>query len=142
MDRSPKPYVAFGAVVLLVGLLPPLLKRDSFPLSTYPMFSSRRSSTESVDTAVFVDGAGRIIRLDPDVIAGIDEPILATQTVRNAISQGHTAQLCDEIAGRFGSTESGHIEIVSEVFDSLSWYDGDKFAVRRTVHQRCLLEQP
>ena len=41
-------------VVVVVGIVPLVLDRDSFPLSTYPMFSSRRTTTESVDTAVMV----------------------------------------------------------------------------------------
>jgi hypothetical protein len=110
---------------------------DSFPLSPYPMFSSRRTTTESVDTAVFVDASGSIFRLNPEIIAGTDEVILAAQTVSHSIANGTTAQLCAEIQDRLDAETTGQIEIVTEVFDAVNWYADDKSPLSRTIHATC-----
>ena len=112
-------------------------QHDSFPLSPYPMFSSRRTSTESVDTAVFVTESGTIFRLNPEIIAGTDEVILAAQTVSHSITNGTTAQLCAEIRDRFHAETTGQIEIVTEVFDAVNWYADDKSPLSRTIHATC-----
>ncbi len=133
-------YGVLIAAVVVIGIVPLLLDRDSFPLSTYPMFSTRRSTAETVDTAVAVDGSGRIERLGPERIAGTDEIILATATVGGAIATGTTAQLCEEIAGRVASVgpESAvTVEVVTERFDAIGWYDGDRRPIDRTVHSEC-----
>jgi len=101
------------------------------------MFSSRRTKTESVDTAVFVTESGSIFRLNPEIIAGTDEVILAAQTVSLSIANGTTAQLCEEISDRFDTNRAGQIEIVTEVFDALNWYANDKAPISRTVHATC-----
>ncbi|CAB4891550.1 unannotated protein [freshwater metagenome] len=112
-------------------------QHDSFPLSPYPMFSNRRTTTELVDTAVFITESGSVFRLNPEIIAGTDEVILAAQTVSRSIANGTTAQLCAEITGRFDADTDGHIEIVTEVFDALNWYADDKSPISRTVHATC-----
>ena len=137
MDRRTKPYFVLAASIILIGIVPVLNQHDSFPISTYPMFSSRRTTTESVDTAVFMDLMGKVQRLTPSVIAGTDEVILAAQTVSHAISDGTTKELCAEIAARYTPKVAGRIEVVTEVFDALQWYDGNKSPLRRTVHASC-----
>ena len=101
------------------------------------MFSSRRTTTESVDTAVFVAESGNIYRLNPEIIAGTDEVILAAQTVSLSIANGTTAQLCEEISDRFDADTAGQIEVVTEVFDAVNWYADDKAPISRTVHATC-----
>ena len=101
------------------------------------MFSSRRTTTESVNTAVFVDASGSIYRLNPEIIAGTDEVILTAQTVSLSIANGTTAQLCAEIRDRFDAKTTGQIEIVTEVFDAVNWYADDKSPISRTIHATC-----
>lgn len=101
------------------------------------MFSSRRTTTESVDTAVFVAESGNVFRLNPEIIAGTDEVILAAHTVSRSIAEGTTAQLCAEIRDRFDAETDGHIEVVTEVFDAVNWYADDKSPISRTVHATC-----
>ena len=53
-------WLCVAAVVGVLGVVPVVLDRDSYPMSTYPMFSYRRTTTETVDTAVVVvDGPAR-----------------------------------------------------------------------------------
>ncbi len=143
MTQRHKAVAALVAVVALVGVVPLALDRDSFPLSTYPMFSSRRSSTESVDTAVTVADDGTTVRLSPTVIAGTDEVILATATVTDAIRSGTADLLCTDIARRVVERQAAPtdqvvaVEVVTERFDAVRWYDGDRSPLERRVHARC-----
>lgn len=138
--RRPLAYTVIAAVLGVVGIVPLVLDRDSFPLSTYPMFSTRRSTAEAVDTAVAVDADGTVRRLGPQRIGGTDEIILATATVSRAINAGTVDQLCTEIAGRVagdGPDTAANIEIVTELFDAVRWYRGDHEPIERVVHTSC-----
>ena len=138
--RRPLAYGAIAAVLVVVGIVPLVLDRDSFPLSTYPMFSTRRSTAETVDTAVAVDADGTLRRLGPQRIAGTDEIILATATVSGAINAGTVDQLCTEIAGRVagdGPDSAVGVEVVTERFDAVRWYRGDHTPIDRVVHATC-----
>lgn len=138
--RRPVAYASIVAVLLVVGVVPLALDRDSFPLSTYPMFSTRRSTAETVDTAVAVDADGTTRRLGPQRIGGTDEIILATATVSGAIGNGTVDRLCTEIAGRVagdGPATAVEVEVVTERFDAILWYRGDHTPIDRTVHATC-----
>jgi hypothetical protein len=126
--------MAFAAVAI-VGVVPFVLERDSFPLSDYPMFSHPRSTTESVDTAVLVEIGGTVRRLSPTQISGNDEVIIAAVNVTDAIRNGNANELCDEIASRLD--DGGTVEVVTEVFDALEWYEGRRTPLARTVHAMC-----
>ena len=124
-----------AALVIVIGVVPVVLDRDSFPVSTYPMFSTRRTTTETVDTAVLVrDGQTR--RLSPQKIADTDEVILAAATVSRAIADGTSETLCEEIAQRTGA-DSGEVQVVTEQYDSVRWYEGDHTPLQRIVHASC-----
>jgi hypothetical protein len=138
--RRPVAYAVITAVLAVVGIVPLVLDRDSFPISTYPMFSTRRSTAETVDTAVAVDADGTVRRLGPQRIAGTDEIILATATVSGAINAGTVDQLCTEIADRVagdGPDTAVGVEVVTERFDAIRWYRGDHMPIDRVVHATC-----
>ena len=138
--QRPLAYGVIAAVLVVVGIVPLVLDRDSFPLSTYPMFSTRRSTSETVDTAVAVDADGAIHRLGPQRIAGTDEIILATATVSGAINAGTVDDLCSEIARRVagdGPDSAASVEVVTERFDAIRWYRGDHTPIDRVVHATC-----
>lgn len=129
----------FVATVVILGVIPLALDRDSFPLSTYPMFSSRRSTSESVDTAVaFVDG--NMVRLTPSQIAGTDEVIIAARTVSIAIERDRANTLCAEILRRVAGAD--RVEVISERFDAIRWYRGHRIPLSRTVHATCEAAKP
>lgn len=127
------------AIVTVVGVVPLALDRDSFPLSNYPMFSSRRSSTETVDTAILVDASGGVTRIAPRDIAGTDEVILAAVTVSEALRDATADLLCLDIIGRLGIRvpEGGEVRIVTETFDAIEWYRGDRTPLSTVVHADC-----
>jgi len=134
MGQRRRAWLVVAAVVGVLGVVPVMLDRDSYPISTYPMFSHRRTTTETVDTAILV-ADGRVRRLTPSTIAATDEVILAAATVSNAIAAGTAQVLCAEIAARVD--DSGEIQVVTEQYDSVRWYEGDKTPLMRVVHASC-----
>jgi len=129
-------------VVVVVGVVPLILNRDSYPLSTYPMFSSNRTTREPVDTAVLIGADGEESRLSPLIIAGTDEPIIATVTVGNAIAQGTADELCSDISLRLDAESTGRIEIITVIYDALEWFAGRRDPVQRLVHATCSVDAP
>jgi hypothetical protein len=128
---------AVSAVAILAVAAPGLSDRDSFPLSNYPMFSYDRGRITALDTAVGVTTDGTQERLSPEVIAGGYEPIHASQTVSKAIRAGDAAGLCREVAVRAEGDGLMRIEVVTETYDTIAWFDGDETPLRRVVHASC-----
>ncbi len=88
-----------------VVVVSPVLREptnDTYPLSTYPMFAFDRGVEHDIATAVEVDVGGDVVRLSPKLIAGTDEVILASVTVKRSIARGEAELLCAEIAERLG----------------------------------------
>jgi hypothetical protein len=124
--------VALVAAPLAVGTA-----YDSFPLSTYPMFAGDRARVASVATVVGV-GPDGVERLSSQEIGGTDEPMLAAETVARAVARGQADALCAEVARR---VRAGHgadrLEVVTERYDTLAWFDGGHEPLERTVHASC-----
>jgi hypothetical protein len=136
-------YVVSVAVLTLV--FSPVLRpsqRDSYPLSTYPMFSYNRGRESALPTAVGVTLDGQIRRLSPELISGGYEPVRAFATVEASIDNGDTADLCQEIAERTVKSRDDlvAIEVVTEVHDVVAWFEGQKEPSQRIVHARCPLD--
>jgi hypothetical protein len=127
-----------AVAVLVVGVVPFALDRDSFPLSTFPMFAADIERTQSVDTAVAVDAAGAVIRLTPAEIGGTTVVNQAASVVTTAIVGGRAGDLCTTIAGRVGGQPgAAAVEVVTERYDAVRWFDGDRTPIDRIVHARC-----
>lgn len=102
-------YRLVGAIVSIVAIAataaPVLLdpvKGDSFPLSTYPMFASRRPLTQSFEYAVGFTAAGERRTIKPRHVAN-NEIMQARTTFSKARREGRLPQLCERIAGRVGA---------------------------------------
>lgn len=128
--------IAFAVAVALPLLWSP--RSDSFPLSTYPMFSGRQSAEADIPHAVAVhkDGGRRI--LPPDAVLN-DEVIQAFETLRQAIADGPqaTLALCERIAARAGRPGDTSVQIVTDRYDAVRYFEGDKEPLRSTVHASC-----
>lgn len=137
MRRRVASVVSVAAIVVVLS--PAWVERDSYPLSTYPMFSYPRERTAVVDTAVGYDPAGQRVRLTPTIIAGGSEVIHAAVTVSTAIAQGDTDALCREMAARARSRRPPlvRIEVVSETHDVVTYFEGDKTPTAVVVHASC-----
>ena len=132
-----------AAIVVGLGVWPVLAERDSYPVSNLPMFASPRSRADPVITAVAIGGEGddmQVWRLGPRRLAGTDEVIAAGSTLRRAVAEGSSAVLCGEIAARvavMGPDEAQYIEIVTERYDAVEWFQGGRTPLERVVHHRC-----
>jgi hypothetical protein len=138
MPERIRGWGALIGVVVVIGMVPVVLDRDSYPVSSYPMFSTRRTAASSVDTAVA--SGDDVVRLSPEVIAATDEVIQAAATVRDAIARGETDVLCADIAARVaagGPEGATTIEVVTESYDAVAWYRNDHRPLGRIVHARC-----
>ena len=123
---------------MVAALLSPLVTgRDSFPLSTYPMYATARSDTADLVTAVGVTSDGEVRRLGLSAIGNSDDPLIVESLLRQAIANGTSQQLCESIALR-SPTEAAAIEVVTErhVLADIA-QDPHAPPLDRTVHARC-----
>jgi hypothetical protein len=133
-------------VVVSAMFLPVALDRDSFPLSTYPMYSRARPSEVSFVTAVGVGATGDVQRLSLALIGDSDDPLIVAGELRTAVADGRAGQRCAAIAGRVGARQSGDsdmpdrtvaVEVVTERHDVIAQVTGRPSQTDRVVHARC-----
>lgn len=131
----------WGRRALVVGVLaamasPVLRDRDSFPLSTYPMYAGATPRVIGFATAVGYDATGAERRLSLGAIARTDDALIAQSAVRAAIAQGRADAFCAEVAGR---VERGivRVEVVEERHDVIAWARRDPSLEVRAVRAAC-----
>lgn len=114
---------------------------DSYPLSTYPMFSYKRQKTR----LFHMDGLaadGQRSRLAPKLVAN-DEAMQAAQTVGQAVRGGpeRMALLCQRAAQRLlhdpAYARVVQVRVVEGLFDSLSYFLGQSEPEQLVVHYQC-----
>ncbi len=123
-------------VVLLAVVSPALRDRDSFPLSTYPMYARARSDTWAFPTVVGVGADGSRIPLSLPVIAETDDPLVGQARVERALEDAAAGELCAEVAAR-ASGEVARVEVVTERHDLVALTAGEESLLDRTVHATC-----
>jgi hypothetical protein len=136
-------YLVSAAMLALV--LSPLFGRppvDSFPLSTYPMFSQgRRDAIVTVERAVGLSPRGA--RALPPRLVGSEEVLQAKMTISQTVARGKQAAsaLCREIAARVARNKAFDdvvgVEIRTDVFDALAPSAGRGEPITSTVHATC-----
>jgi hypothetical protein len=120
------PPLIFSVLVMAATLSPALREpsRDSFPLSTYPMFSSVPKAAW-LDVIVGFDAAGNEHRIPPQLVANI-EVMQAAQTIRLAVRQRRAPQLCVEVAARVAADPNFEhvvrLEVQRRKFDPLTYF--------------------
>lgn len=141
--------VILGTAALVISPAVARKPRDSFPLSTYPMFSQgRKDATVTVDHAVAI-GDGGVEQAVPPRLVGSDEVLQARATIGRAARRGarEANALCAAIAGRTraqGALPGARdVEIRTTKIDAVAWFvatgDGapppEPLSVKR--HARC-----
>lgn len=138
--------LAYGLSLLVLGaMLSPLLRHpddDSFPLSTYPMFSHARPRELTMVHALGIDAAGERAPLPPMISAGNREVLQSMATLQQAVRAGRAAAQCDEIAARVLADGSlAHVvsvEIATDTFDAVAYFEEGRTApIARSAHARC-----
>jgi hypothetical protein len=147
-DRATRWYGTVVSVVLLGAVCSPLARRpprDDFPLSHYPMFASEPARREAPSYHVLARArTGRARPVPPDLL-GSEEIMQAHQTVHLAIRRGPEAAraLCETVALRI-AREGGEawadvdaLEVRTDRFDPIAYWEGDRAPRDSKVHARC-----
>lgn len=142
---------AYGlSALVLAAVLSPLRldpqdpSQDSFPLSTYPMFSYDRGRIASVTIALARGPGGLELPIPPGFVA-TSETMQAMKTIAKSVRQGgeRERELCRSIAERVASSPDPKFRAAEEVafvrntVDSIDYLAGDTRPRSREVHMRC-----
>jgi hypothetical protein len=144
-DRSRARWTVVTTFVVALMVWPVVVDRDSFPLSTYPMYSRARPAEVTIPSAIGFDEAGGEHRLTLRVIGDSDDPLIVAGELRTAIAQGRAPGRCESIAARASdglADELGlvRIEVVMERHDVVAQVAGEPSLLDRTVHADCAVE--
>jgi hypothetical protein len=140
------PALIFSVVVVAATLWPALRDPpvDSFPLSTYPMFSSV-PRTAWLDVIVGFDADGLEYRIPPKLVAN-HEVMQAAETIRLAVRRKQAPQLCEEVAGRVAADRNfAHIvrlEVQRRKFDPLTYFTSPPSERLLDLRRRARCEVP
>ena len=131
-------------LVIAVLFIPVIRDRDSFPLSTQPMYATARDGIEWLPSARAVDGGGGDqVRLSMALVADTDDPLIAKSRLEQAIRRDSARELCEQVAGRVALDEDltrfDLVEVLSERFDLVSFVADGAEPLEAQVHARCLV---
>ena len=135
------------SALLLAATVWPALRdppRDSFPLSTYPMFSSLRERPW-IDVVVGFDAAGHEHPIPPKLVANA-EVMQAAQTISKAIRRKQARSLCEQVAARVGDSSAHEqvvrLEIQSRQFDPRTYFVSESGKIPLRLRRRASCEVP
>ncbi|MEM1030580.1 MAG: hypothetical protein AAGN82_09530 [Myxococcota bacterium] len=144
MTRDERLRASLVSVGLLAAVASPLLHgRDSFPLSTFPMFSRARPTELALDHVVLVGPEGHREPVPPALV--FSREVLQTKVaVQRAVRRGRgpALALCREVAGRLASSPSppavgATVEVRTDRYHVLRYAEGDDTPLEQRVHARC-----
>jgi hypothetical protein len=131
---------------LIGATLSPLLRDpwdDGFPLSTYPMFASKRPTTLTFHYTLGEGRAGERVILTPGLV-GTGEVLQAMRVVDRAVSAGRLemTKLCDAVARRVAAepdfSHVAYVRVITGTHESLS-YLGEGKVGRELERLRCVV---
>ena len=118
---------AVVSIALIGATASPVLRGprdDGFPLSTYPMFATRRPTTLTLDYVVGVTSSGERRTLTPALV-GSGEVLQALTIIAQASASHRLPALCHQIAGRVAADpaqrEVAAIRIVTGTHDAVEY---------------------
>jgi hypothetical protein len=118
-------------------LAPVVADHDSFPLSTYPMYSRTRDAEVDIVTAVGIDADGGSHRLSIGTLADTDDPLIAESRLRAAArSDEASAAMCAEIAARTAGPIRS-VSLVTEGHNVVKRAAGEDSLLAVEVHAEC-----
>lgn len=118
------PAALFSVVMLGLTIAPVAREHDSFPLSSYPMFSSVRTKPW-IAVVVGRDAAGEQRPIPPRLVANA-EVMQAVQTIANAVKRKQAKPLCERVAARIADepqwADVVEVEVQSRQFDPYTYF--------------------
>ena len=142
---------AYGlSALVLAAVLSPLRldpqdpSQDSFPLSTYPMFSYDRGRHASVTVALALGPDGHEAAIPPSFVA-TSETMQAMKTLAKSVREGgpRARELCAAIARRVADSPepelatATHVAFVRASFDAIDYLAGERKPLSRDIRLRC-----
>ncbi len=134
---------ALVTIALALAIVWPLTRDrrwDSFPISSYPMFSRGDLGTvNQLAHVLLVRSDGTRTPATPSMV-GSPEPMIAMSIVRAHVDRGTAAELCRAVAERARATDAVAVEVVTSVFDSRRYFSASPEArapLERAVASRC-----
>lgn len=125
---------------------------DSFPFSTYPMFSDPRLDpglTLYQALAVFPDGQRKPV--SPSLATGNQEVIQAMGTIKRESRRGKGSArgraFCEDIAARVASSDdpvwqgATEIELAKSRFNTVRYFQEERVPESRKTLRRCPIER-
>jgi len=148
MSRAWGAAYGYGvSLVLLAIVAAPVLQApgyDSFPASSYPMFARDRAREATVHHVVGITDDGRHRPIPPPLVAN-DEVLQAAATIAGAIRTGRAQPLCEEVAARIADEtlwrEFAWIEVTSDRYDVITYFEGATTPSHRNIHARCRIRR-
>lgn len=139
MSRWQRRLLTLGVVGAL--LAPVIANHNSFPLSTYPIYSRTRPAEVDIVTARGLGPGGDLVELPMEVQAGTDDPLIAESRLRQAVRSAEaSAVMCAEIAARVGPDVT-RVELVTESHDVIALVSGDRSTRGSEVHEVCAVAE-
>ena len=140
------PALLVSLTIVALAIHPALREQpyDSYPLSTYPMFSVIRK-TSWIHVVVGFDAEGQEYKIPPHFIANF-EVMQAVQTIRREIRAKRASALCEEVAarvatkGRFAPVV--RLEVQSRKFDPARYFVDEDGQVPIKLKRRARCEVP
>lgn len=147
---GPRVYAYAVSALALAAVLYPMRfdpqdpEQDSFPLSTYPMFSYDKPRTATVTSAVAL-GPGDAEQPVPPEFVATSETMQALRTIAKSVRAGRkqSRQLCESIAEHVARSAEPHfaraeaVALITVTVDSIRFLAGDRTPLQRKQHLRC-----
>ena len=139
---------AVVSLLLIAATLWPVLgdpRHDGFPLSTYPMFASKRPTLQTYRYALGETGSGERRTLSP-MLVGTGEVLQAIRVIDRAVAGGRGEQLklCESIAARAAADDEFSdltaVRIVTGTHDAVEYLARDTIG-RETELLRCAVKR-
>ncbi|HUH05200.1 MAG TPA: hypothetical protein VML75_24545 [Kofleriaceae bacterium] len=140
--------VTYAFIALILGAtIEPVLHSpwdDSFPLSTYPMFSGGKPTPSiTLRYAVALDASGERRHVPPELVAN-GEVLQARAVIARAIDRGRdpASELCRHIAGRIAArggewSAITEVRLVTGTFDAVEYLTGRDRVGAERMHVSC-----
>lgn len=131
-------------IVLCLATALPLLglrEKDSFPISTYPMFATPRGEAK-LYRLVAVLGEGTVRPIPPELVAGA-ELLEAKSRITRAARAGAKARraLCERVAAALVTSpdfaSASAVELEEARYDALAYFEGIRAPKARKTLTRC-----
>lgn len=136
---------AFVSALVLGFCLWPLSwgpDEDSFPVSSFPMFSHGRPSPMlTIRHAVGIRADGTREPLSPMLSAGNREVLQSMMTIVQGVDHDASA-FCAEVAGRVleAGEDYERVELSTETWDTVRYFAESAESVERVVHAECSVQ--